>query len=125
MTWLGSSSAILAHVSESGCWPSGTLPRAALEVEQPGEVLGQDELLEVAPDEDHDWVVAELTLEVLGRREALRIAVDEGVRARIGLEAQRTATPSRHRNIVPTTTGTGRRTAQAASLTRSSLMRTG
>ena len=84
---------VVAHLRRLDALGDLTLRRGAgqagLEEEDALKVLGQDELLQVALDEDDDGVVAELLLELLGRLERLRALVDEGVRLAVRLQAQR------------------------------------
>ncbi len=67
----------------------GVAGEAALEHQQPPEVLGQDELLEVPLGEDDDRVIPEALPEVLGPLEGGRPVVDELVGAGIGRQPQR------------------------------------
>ena len=66
--------------------------QASLEEEDALQVLGEDELLEVALDEDDDRIVAELLLELLGCLERVRALVDE----RVGLTVRRQGESADH-----------------------------
>ncbi len=85
---VGSSSAIRSQVSLTGCCPCLCLAReASLEPEEDAEVLGQQQVLELAAHEDDHGVVPEALVEALGRVEGLGVAIDEAVRGRLGVRA--------------------------------------
>ena len=93
-TALGSSRAIAAQARRRGLAadhpPAGRLARqAALQRQQPPEVVGAQELAQVALDQDLDRLVPELLVEALGRGVGAGATVDQRVRAAVGLEAQR------------------------------------
>ena len=73
-------------------WLSKTrsrLPAEALQRQQLAEVGREDELVQVALDQDDDRVIAKALLEVLGRAVGGRVVVDELIVAGVGLQLDR------------------------------------
>ena len=97
--------------------------QAALERQQPPEVAGQQELAQVALDEDLDRLVAELVVEALGRRVGAGAAVDQRVGLRSASSRSAATAPIRVSRTAATITGVGRSTARPAIRARSSSSR--